>query len=677
MSLELFVKDLNDSILSESRATGDSPELVFTRTAIEYLVDAGECIDPEPVQFKGRGFRFDAWDMHEETASLDLFVTHFFSSTQPSVLTLPEVLDDLSRGRRFLERSIEGSWGELEGSGEPLDVANEIHAHAGSLQRVRIYLLTNGVAPSRELDDVKLGRLRASHEICDAKRLQTIADGGAGRQPIELTKDDLGGGIPCVAITSENGAYDAYVGVVSGRVLSDLYQEWGDRLLEQNVRSYLQARGKVNRSILKTIEREPGMFLAYNNGISTTAEAATIEKGSGRQLLVTGLRNFQIVNGAQTTASLHSAGRTHGLDLSEIYVQVKLTVLKDPMTAGTIVPMISLFANSQTKVNVSDFSANDPFQVALWNLSQQTWTPATSAHPSSKWYYERTRGHYLSELGKQETPAKRKTFTAQYPKTQVITKTMAAKYEMSWGQQPHVVSLGAEKNFSHFIDAMGPSPRLPDVAYFRRLVALAVLCQECDRLVESRNFGGYKANVVTYTVAWLSYLTAQCLDLEAIWNTQAVGPKVQHALNDLATEVWAILNAPPSSIKNVTEWSKKEACWKTLKGRSKKLTSLGNELGAAPAQPAVPTTPGPGGMMPPAEAAALVSQAEAVPSDVWFRLAAWAKRTGNLQPWERSLAFSVGRIRGRGDKPTEKQARHAVRILEFATEKGFSKEQAS
>ncbi len=673
MSLDEFVRDLNESVLAESQATGDDPELVFTRNAVEYLTDTGECLGPDPFLFKARGYRADGWDLQEENSALDLFVTRFVPGGGITKIPKGQVLDALSRGRRFVERCVDGAWGEITASAEALDAAKEIHRVAGTLRLIRIFLLTNALCPDRKLEDSKLGKTKIAYIVCDIDRLNTIASGGVAREPIELARSQLGGGLPCVPIADASGSYDSYLGVISGSVLADLYHDWGDRLLEHNVRSYLQARGKVNRGILETLRSEPRMFLAYNNGISATAEHATTSTGQSHQVVITGLRNFQIVNGGQTTATLHIARYREGLDLAGVNVQLKLTVIRDAASVERIVPQISKFANSQTKVTLSDFSANDPFQMGLEQLSRHTWTPVHPGRPASKWFYERTRGRYLTELGGQGSPGKRTAFQNQFPKSQVLTKILAAKCEMAWAQRPHVVSLGGEKNFSNFIDELGRSVRsAPSEDYFRRLVALVILYRECDLIVEGRAFGGYKANVVAYSIAWLSYLTAQCLDLQTIWNEQEVGDGVRQALYELATDVWAHLNAPPPTVRNVTEWCKKEACWRELRSRPKSLPTLSKQTTNPETLGALgPISVGPSAATPPADAEKVIVAAQGVSKETWFGLAAWAKKTGNLEPWERKLAFSMGRIRGRGWTPTEKQARHGMRILGEAREKGY------
>jgi hypothetical protein len=100
-------------------------------------------------------------------------------------------------------------------------------------------------------------------------------------------------------------------------------------LLERNVRSFLQVRGKVNKGIQQTISETPHRFVAYNNGISATARAVELNEVRKGLYLLKEASDFQIVNGGQTTASIYHAWKKEKTDISSVVVQVKLTLAKD------------------------------------------------------------------------------------------------------------------------------------------------------------------------------------------------------------------------------------------------------------------------------------------------------------------------------------------------------------
>ncbi len=360
----------------------------------------------------------------------------------------------------------------------------------------------------------------------------------------------------------------AKLAVILGEVLADIYDRWGARLLEQNVRVFLQARGKVNRGIRLTLENEPSMFFAYNNGITATAKAVDIINEGG-QLLLRRLTNFQIVNGGQTTASVHVA-RLRDVDISHTFIQMKLSVVSSDR-ATTLVPKISEYANSQNRVSAADFFANHPFHVRMEEFSRRIHAPSPDgSFRQSKWFYERARGQY-ADARAHLTPAQRRKFDLENPRRQLITKTDLAKFINVWEGRPHEVSLGAQKNFAAFARRVGQawnrSPNDFNEAWFRQAVAKAIAFRETERAVSSQSWyqGGYRANIVAYTISKVAHEVAEqrnAVDFEFIWRRQAIGPGLAQAITFLAEQVHGVLvDPPPAGISNVTEWAKKGGCW--------------------------------------------------------------------------------------------------------------------
>jgi len=276
------------------------------------------------------------------------------------------------------------------------------------------------------------------------------------------------------------------------------------------------------------------------------------------------IRDLQIVNGGQTTASLYQAVRKDKADISGIYVQTKLTVVnRDRM--DEIVPLISRYANNQNKVNEADFSANDPFHIRVEELSRTIWAPAVDGtQRQTRWFYERARGQYADAKNRESTPAKQKAFMLTHPNAQKFTKTDLAKFEHTWDQRPYVVSLGAQKNFAKFTVGLAEKSRPePDEIYFIHLIAKAILFKSTEKIVGNEKFGGYRANIVTYTLAYLSYKMQQDIDLDNIWKQQSLAPSLQQAIQVISREVHQVITNPPDG-RNVTEWCKKESCWKAI-----------------------------------------------------------------------------------------------------------------
>lgn len=244
-------------------------------------------------------------------------------------------------------------------------------------------------------------------------------------------------------MSDENPFVDAYMAVISGVTLAKIYKKYQQVLLEKNVRTFLQFKGKVNKGIRKTLREEPDMFFSYNNGISSTATEIETKKSEGT-LYITKLYDWQIVNGGQTTASIAASLNDMDVDLSKVFVPVKISVIRNADDSDMIVKAISTTANSQTSIKNSDFSANDPYLIDLEKFSRSEWVPNDSNRPYCKWYFERTRGQYIDQLA-QLNGYNEKSFKIEYPKSQKITKTDIAKYEASWNLHPYNVCQGAEK----------------------------------------------------------------------------------------------------------------------------------------------------------------------------------------------------------------------------------------
>ena len=367
-------------------------------------------------------------------------------------------------------------------------------------------------------------------------------------------------------------AYQSYLMVMPGKMLAMLYDEYGARLLEQNVRCFLQFRGNVNKGIRNTIRNDPEMFFAYNNGITATAEDIDFEQ-SNEGLKIRKLKNLQIVNGGQTTASIFSAKKKDKMDLGKIFVQVKLSIV-DPERSVDVVPKISEYANSQNKVNAADFFANHPYHVRMEEFSRRLWTrPKEGELRQTKWFYERARGQYLDAQA-HLTPASRKKFKGEYPKPQMFTKTDMAKFINGWEDCPHTVSKGAQKNFASYASGIGKKWDKDEKAfnelYFKHLVAKAIVFRATEKLIMKQPWygGGYRANIVVYSIAWIANKVSsmkKVVNFSKIWETQKITKAFYETLEDVSYLIHKIITDTPESISNVTEWCKKEGCWLKVK----------------------------------------------------------------------------------------------------------------
>lgn len=676
-ALSAFALDLQQEVIGRAEREGNEQlrEDPFTEILIEYLSEAGEFDDGVVCQHRSHGVQVNGYGISEDEECLDLFVSHCTQTLPPETVQKRDIETLFKRLQGFLEKSMDGYAQQMEEASPAFDLAQRISELKESLSRVRLFLFTDGLSKMEEIPNVSLEGIEISHHVWDLRRLFRCIHSGTRRETIEIDFMSLfGHPIPCLEVSPPGSEYACYLASFSGPVLVELYSRFGPRLLERNVRCFLQARGNINKGIRTTILEEPQMFLAYNNGLSATAEKVEVVTHKDGSKGIGSVRDFQIVNGGQTTGSIYHAHRKDSADVSLIRIPMKLTVLLQKERVEIVAPRISEYANSQNKVNTADFSANDPFHVAIEEKSRTTWAPAPDGiQKQTRWYYERARGQYQDDKARNKTIAQRKQFDAMHPSSQMFTKTDLAKFENTWALLPHVVSRGAQKNFIDFTLRLKERGAIEvDDKYFQRLVAKGLFFRQAERVIHSQQFGGYRANIVAYTVSWLSRKTAQRIDLDRIWKEQRLTAALEDAIRSVAVKVHGHITQPPSS-GNVTEWCKKEECWKKLCDLDVPLPgALSEELISVDRSTEIRLNQG---IDAPSKAEIeTIQELATVTADSWFKLSKWAKETGNLQAWQRSLAYSLGRLATNGKKPSRKQATQGKKILDEAKRLGFSVE---
>ncbi len=546
------------------------------------------------------------------------------------------------------------------------------------VDKVKFILVTNGIYRART-DGVSFEEVDGrpvTLSVWDIQRLQKFIEQGQARASTVIDfKYDFGGGVPLLPASGSDKSLESYLAVIPGKQLAAIYDKWGPRLLESNVRSFLQARGKVNKGIRDTIRDEPHMFFSYNNGLSATVDSISTEN-TPSGLYMTTADNFQIVNGGQTTASLHAARKIYEEQLGQVYVQLKLTIApKDE--SEEIVPLISEYANSQNKVNAADFFSNHPFHIRVEELSRRILAPAGNInYRETKWFYERARGQFADERSRRSL-SERKKFDAEYPRTQFFTKTDLAKYENTWLCLPHVVSLGAQKNFSEFAKSIGKKwgaeGRSFDDLWFKRMIAKAVLFRSTERIVSGADWyeGGYRANIVTYAIAKLVHdakALDMVIDLDTIWRNQAISPDLISLILVSGFEAQKVITNPADGIRNFSEWAKKQICWQWLSERKLSYTDKFVDVFVPcdVAEEKVRNASSEKAILDSVNAELEVFQLGA---SFWKKLRNWAKERGLLTPKEASIIEICAAMPQK--IPSEKQCNIALVALNRLRKDGF------
>ena len=567
-----FFHDLGQELMAGAEAHSAFQLAEFMDTIANELMETGFIEGFEFCHYRTqRGIRVDGYWLNEEGA-LDLFIADFESRTELASLTQTEVNALFKRLVNFFESSHEKElYSDLEETSPEYGLARDIADRKGRIQKVNFYLLSERILSDRlqALESNEICGVEAFYHVWDISRLQRQRSSRNHKEALDINfVETFGTGLPCLSAHVGSDSYQSYLIVIPGEMLATLYGKYGARLLEQNVRSFLQARGNVNKGIRSTIINEPGMFFAYNNGITATAQAVESEMGE-TGLEITRLVDLQIVNGGQTTASLFHTRRRDKVSLEGVFVQMKLSVIPDE-SGEEVVPKISEYANTQNRVNAADFFSNHPFHIRMEEFSRRIWAPAQQgAQRETKWFYERARGQYADAQSKL-TPAEKRRFKAEYPKPQMFTKTDLAKFENAWDEHPRWVNLGAQKNFGRFAGRIGKEwSRSPDKfneLYYRKLIARAILFRRVEKLVSAQPWynGGYRANIVAYSIAIINELSKRVeksVNFSAIWDAQSISPPLEDALALSAKYVNDDISNPPEGISNISEWCKKEGCW--------------------------------------------------------------------------------------------------------------------
>lgn len=427
-------------------------EAFFERIKVR-VTEAGELETVDRAFYEsgegGKRLRIDGYggDPRASEGILGLIVCDFKDTDAPQTIgksDLPPLFNPLVR---YLKKAQVADFRDILNEISPgFQVSNLVIATWSQITKVKLIVLSNreyvgkvDAMPAGEIDGVPV-----TYNVWDLARLEKWDSTGQAAEDRTIDfAGEFGGALPALKASRVSEKLESYLLVIPGPQLAAIYDKWGARLLEANVRSFLQTRAATNKGIARTIRDTPDLFFSYNNGISATADAIEASKGPDG-LQISAITNLQIVNGGQTTGSVHAALKSSKDNLGDVFVQMKLTVVPREMS-DDIVPKISEYANTQNKVNAADFFSNHPFHVRMQDFSRRIIAPkADGNRHETKWFYERARGQYLDERTKR-TEAQRRKFELENPKGQLFSKTDLAKFEMSAIGQPYVVATGPQK----------------------------------------------------------------------------------------------------------------------------------------------------------------------------------------------------------------------------------------
>lgn len=561
---------------------GDVADLHYS----PYIVGDEPVFDSDGIEIKQSNIRVDGFNYENEPNRLSVYtlcLLDFSSEESYENLNTGQLESLFKKAERFILECMQKNLVDRLDSSMPQRLwISEFEENFSHIDKINIILISNNKFSGRkkEFPAKEILGKRVSFQLFDLSRYTEIANSKTGQEPIVIDMDDYEDfELPCLNTSSSSDKYESYLVSVPGGWLSRVYEDYSTKLLEQNVRTYLQARGNVNKGILNTISKEPSMFFAYNNGLTTTA--ANVEIGTTKKGIpcIKKLSNFQIVNGGQTTASMYYASNRAKSDLSEVFVQMKLSVVKQEVL-DDVVSNISRFANTQNRVSNADFFANHPFHRLFEKHCNEQATPRKEGSTISRyWFYERATGAYKNKT-LYATAAQRKAFEEKYPKYQVIKKTELAKYLVSFLGRPDRVSAGGDAAFNYSSREFGSASEFREnihkfgVTWFKDAIAKTIIFRSLDKIIQQSDWdegGGTKAINVTYTIAWLNRKLKSMkleIDLSRVWQTQAISPDMAKFLETISRQMLEALKTSAEkygTMTSPTQWAKKLDCWEKIK----------------------------------------------------------------------------------------------------------------
>jgi hypothetical protein len=746
--LEQYKVDTDELLLM-----ADSPKDEFTKLMVEYVQSAGDVNQVNLSSYRsGNGVGIDGWSYSgdEDMSTVDLFLTLYVDPDKSQTIPASDLDRHFGWLQRFYEQSKSGSiFTKIQDDKSDLYQVAQLIRET-TINRIRLFILTNAIMPStydKQSSELEDGTL-VEYYVWDVKRMMQQDHIRSGRNPIVVDfEGDYNCTLPCIQMPDVSEHVMCYLCIIPGMILSQVYHKYHQQILEMNVRTFLQFKGASNKGIRDTLighkastlelrkgitdsEAEPDMFFAYNNGISATASEVRLnEEGNA----ISRIKSWQIVNGGQTTAAISAVMAMKDVDvnkLAQVYVPMKITVIKDKDNLSVIVPKISKYANTQSAVKKSDFNINEKFLVELEQCSREEWVLNANGKPVSKWFFERTRGQYLDKAKRLPGLKAEREFYAEYPKGQMFDKALLSKCMVAWDQNPASVCKGGENNYAVFFEKSKRAGIHFDKTRFRRAIAKLILFKALDALYgkDGIQLPGYKANMIAYTISLISHVTSRALNLDTVWQEQNVlSPNVYNELSIDIFSIYAKLicgaehitykvketytdidgrkknrytakELPAAELKaikgtalykileyakkvepilykhlvmvnegeNVGEWTKKPQCWEALK------VLVGRQEGQFKFPQELCSSTGDLDVEVTEGQKKYIDEALLVDAETWFSINSWSKdNPGLLSPKEQAFIGQIGFRVKRSYSLSYKQAKWALDILEKARDLGW------
>lgn len=588
---------INEDIKAEAVNSVRYPVDVFIESAADILENDYSLlteISPCFYEFtKGnkayKNMRIDAAYLDLTTNTLNLMYADF-NDKEIKNITNEFIASKSNLLVNFFENTLKGFFANGEPAEPTVQLATDIIRNVKNIYKLHLFIISTDklskAVKTLDLNDyVYLGQtFKINLDILDIEGIYRSKLAGFTKEDLVIKCQDFGiDGIPCIKADIQTEQYESYLAIVPGSFLSDIYKKHSSSLLEANVRSFLKFNGSVNKGIRATILNEKSRFFTYNNGISTTAKSVETVNDPEKGLFITSFTDLQIINGGQTTATLAATNIRYNADLSGIFVQMKLTVLKD--SDPELIRNIATYANSQNKVKTADLNSSHPFYVLMENYSRKIYAPLESGQiVQTLWFFERARGQYEQPM-MQMTKKQCADYKLVRPKNKKFTLTDLSKYINASEMMPHYVSWGGEVCAAHFHNAMvkqwEKNKNVFNELYYKELIAKKILFTYIEKTVSEQEWyqerRAYRPQLVAYTFSKFVQEAKKCgmqINYRQIWEKQSVPEEYYGDIACIAKLVFDTIYDDTRSTANIETYCKKEECWQIV---SKKEYSLSND----------------------------------------------------------------------------------------------------
>ena len=603
MVIEEFFNYRNELLDQSKDDEGFIHENLILSQVLPSMLDA-KLIDSEDFNnsyFKSspEKLKINAYCVNESGERLQLFIINeesidlTASNDELQVSTKANYETQFKRCKSFLNKAIKGHLNdEIQDSSPVRPLVSRISSSEGADQFdvVEFFLISTTATvslrgaepqPSRiEFEDEELlvsytknrqkqkKNLLIKKRLIDLNFLYNVLVSQGNREVLKVDFVKMFGESLKAIKAADEVNFESYLCALPASMIWGLYKEFSTRLLEKNVRSFLQFRG-VNKGIRETIRKEPEKFVAYNNGLTITATSGEITMESG-QSTIRSLSDFQIVNGGQTTASIYFT-KKDGFDISKVKVMAKINVAKEATEEELeeLISNISTYSNAQSRVSKVDLRSRSPQLVRIKSLSESIMTPS-----GKKWFFERAKGEFNTKM--RIAGSNKNRLAKEYPTERRFSKELMAKYYTAWGSQPHIVKKGGEKVFRYFIEKLSgegefKKPIFINRNFYEELIAKIIIFRTLEKIYGSgkNSMGQLRSAVVPYSISVLYNVAdgnkkADPIDLVKIWIYEGLE-------DDLISFFKSLLELMNELVKKYAksddfgEYSKKEELWTSIK----------------------------------------------------------------------------------------------------------------